>query len=192
MIFPPLPRRQFGVLLADPPWAFRTWGGSNATPHRTATDHYITVEKTGLAGLPVASISATDAVLFMWIVDSHFDQGLALARAWGFNYKTLAFVWDKGRIGMGLWTRKEAEVCLLFTRGKPKRIDKGVRQIIRAPRREHSRKPDEQYDRIERLVAGPYIELFARQQRPGWTAWGNETSRFTHAAVVADILELVG
>lgn len=131
-----------------------------------------------LAEMPVGDSATKDCALFMWVVDSHLDVGIDLAKAWGFKFKTIAFVWDKGRMGMGYWTRKQAEVCLLFTRGKPLRLDKGVRQIIRAPRREHSRKPDEQYSLIERLVGGPYLEIFARQQHPGWTSWGNETDKF--------------
>lgn len=86
------------------------------------------------------------------------------------------------RMSMGYWTRKQTEQCWLFTRGKPKRLSKGVRQVIRDPRREHSRKPDEQYARIEALVGGPYLELFARQQRPGWTSWGNQVEKFEVAA----------
>jgi N6-adenosine-specific RNA methylase IME4 len=83
---------------------------------------------------------------------------------------------------MGYWSRKQTEICLLFTRGSPRRLGKGVRQLIVAPRREHSRKPDERYERIEALVNGPYLELFARTSRPGWSAWGNETDKFSEAA----------
>ncbi len=84
-------------------------------------------------------------------------------------------------MGMGYWTRQEAEICHLFKRGKPKRLSRGVRSVIRAPRREHSRKPDEQYDRIEALVEGPYLEMFSRQNRSGWTSWGNQTEMFEAA-----------
>ena len=86
------------------------------------------------------------------------------------------------QIGTGYWTRSNSEVCLLATRGKPKRTDAGVRQAIIEPRRQHSRKPDCVYERIERLVAGPYLELFARNTRPGWTSWGNETEKFGETA----------
>jgi N6-adenosine-specific RNA methylase IME4 len=183
-----LPPGPFGAILADPPWAFKTWSGKTGTPHRTANDHYSTHAVRALAELPVRDAAASDCALFMWTVDSHVDQGIELAAAWGFAFKTIAFVWAKTnangtfRIGMGYWSRKQTETCLLFTRGKPRRADKGVRQLIVAPRREHSRKPDEQYERIERLVAGPYLELFARQERPGWTVWGNETDKFGRAA----------
>jgi N6-adenosine-specific RNA methylase IME4 len=83
-------------------------------------------------------------------------------------------------MGTGYWTRANPEPCLLFTRGKPKRLSSAVRKLLIAPRREHSRKPDEQYDRIEELCAGPYLELFARQVQPGWTAFGNQTDRFDY------------
>lgn len=179
---------RYGCVLADPPWSFRTWSGRTGTPHRTAHDHYAcqTIESIGL--LPLPEVCAPDCAMFMWTVDSHIDQGIQLAKGWGFDFKTVAFVWCKTtakgtpRIGMGYWTRKGAEICLMFTRGTPKRVDKGVRQVIIAPRREHSRKPDEQYERIERLVAGPYLELFARATRPGWCSWGNEVGKFDQEA----------
>lgn len=179
-----LPTGPFGCVLADPPWSFKTWSGKTGTPHRTAKDHYLTVVGKDLAALPVASVCLPDAALFMWAVDSHLAEAIDLGRAWGFTFKTCAFRWVKTTprggpmIGMGYWTRKQTEECLLFTRGKPRRLSKAVRQLITAPRREHSRKPDDQYPRIEALVAGPYLEMFARQSRPGWTAWGNETSKF--------------
>ncbi len=192
---PPLPAGPFGVLLADPPWAFRTFSGETMTPHRSAEDHYKTMSIAAMAALPVASVAAKDAALFMWIVDSHVDAAIALGEAWGFSLKTVAFIWLKSgmydaqfglftddlpdpTMSMGYWTRKQAEMCLLFTRGRPHRLSKGVRQVIVDRRREHSRKPDEQYARIEALVAGPRLELFARTAWPGWSAWGNQIDRF--------------
>jgi N6-adenosine-specific RNA methylase IME4 len=175
---------KYCAILADPPWSFRTWSGKTGTPHRTANDHYRTAKYNVLSAIPVAEWAAPDCALFMWVVDSHIDESICLADAWGFAFKTKAFTWVKisasgvPKIGMGYWTRKQTEICLLFTRGKPKRISKGVRELIQAPRREHSRKPDETYERIEALVAGPYLEMFARQRRPGWDAWGNETEKF--------------
>lgn len=114
-------------------------------------------------------------------------------KAWDFEYKTCGFCWVKAHANqidmfrddiephmtLGYWTRSNSEVCLLATRGKPRRRATDVKQAIIEPRREHSRKPDEIHERIERLVAGPYLELFARQQRPGWDCWGNETDKFT-------------
>jgi len=184
-----LPPGPFGCVLADPPWSFRTYDGKSAVPTQGA-DPYGTMSIADLKGMPVEAVAAPDCALFMWIVGAHLIEALEVAEAWGFVYKTDAFIWTKPRgdtpdlfvqqhsMGMGYWTRKEAETCLLFTRGKPKRIGKGVRQIIEAPRREHSRKPDETHARIQQLVAGPYLELFAREPRAGWTIWGNQTDKF--------------
>lgn len=176
--------KKYGAILADPPWAFRSWSGKTGTPHRTANDHYQTAKTENLFDIPVRDFAEKDCALFMWVVDSHLPDALVLADAWGFEFKTIAFTWVKmtkdgarPRIGMGYWTRKSSEVCLLFTRGKPKRISKAVRQVIMTPRREHSRKPDI-YDRIEFLVGGPYLELFARQAWPGWDSWGNEVGKY--------------
>jgi len=183
-----LPRKHFGCILADPPWAFRTFSGKNSTPHRCAEDHYRTMPLAEIAALPVQELAAKDCALFMWSVDSHIDQAIELAKGWGFGFKTRAFTWRKltstgaTKIGMGYWTRKQTELCFLFTRGSPKRLSMGVRELIDAPRREHSRKPDEQYERIESLVSGPYLELFARAARPGWAGWGNEIDKFEAAA----------
>jgi len=178
---------KYGVILLDPPWAFKTFSGKLVTAHRTANDHYQTMKAHEIAGLPIPDLAAKSCALFMWTVDSHLDESLELMRFWGFKYKTIAFIWEKigangmPRIGMGYWTRKQAEVCLMATRGTPKRLSKGVRQIIQAPRREHSRKPDEIYERIEALVEGPYLEMFARQEWAGWDSWGNETEKFKAA-----------
>jgi N6-adenosine-specific RNA methylase IME4 len=169
---------KYPCILVDPPWAFRTFSKKNTTPHRGEHEHYATLPLRDLVSVPVGAVAAVNSALFMWVVDSHFPEALELGRAWGFEFKTCAFVWDKDGIGMGYWTRKQTEQCWLFTRGKPTRLSKGVRQIIRAPRREHSRKPDEQYAAIEALVAGPRVEFFARTRRPGWDAWGNEVEKY--------------
>ncbi len=173
---------KYGAILADPPWQFKAYSGPRL-PSRVADAHYATMSFDDIAAMTIADASAADrCALFLWVVDSHLDQGIELMRRWGFEFKTLAFVWVKTcksdpsrpRMGMGLWTRKEAEICLMGTRGKVLRRDKGVRQVVMAPRRQHSRKPDEVYERIERLVDGPYLELFARRRAPGWDAWGDE------------------
>ena len=163
--------------------------------------HYATMSLDQIKALPVGESAARDCVLLLWAVDPMIPEALQVGAAWGFKFKTLGFVWAKERrtsskrgaafsdpdekrfpIGTGYWTRANPECCLLFTRGKPRRLSASVRKLLIAPRREHSRKPDEQYDRIEALVGGPYLELFARTERPGWTAWGNETARFAEAA----------
>jgi N6-adenosine-specific RNA methylase IME4 len=171
---------RYGAILTDPPWSFKTYTSSGTTPHRGVHDHYGVMSIDDMKAMPVADIALPDCALFMWVVDSHFDDALALGRAWGFAFKTCAFVWVKTTIGgdphisMGYWSRKQTEQCWLFTHGKPRRLGKGVRQIIQAPRREHSRKPDEIYERVQSLVGGPYIEMFARQRYPGWSQWGNQ------------------
>lgn len=179
-----LPPGPFGCILADPPWAFQTFNNkTGTTPHRGAEDHYGVMSADDLLALDVASIVDRDAALFMWVVDSHFDEAFALGKAWGFEFKTCAFVWVKSKAGgwavpgMGYWSRKQTEQCWLFTRGKPKRLSKGVEQIIHCPRGAHSAKPDITYERIEALVGGPYLELFARSARPGWSAFGNEVGK---------------
>jgi len=163
--------------------------------------HYKTMTTEEIQSLPVRDVAAKDCVLLLWAVDPMIPQALELGRAWGFEYKTVGFYWAKLRregsvrhklheepdhklfpMGTGYWTRANPEVCLLFTRGNPKRISASVRKLCVSPRREHSRKPDEIHDRIQALVAGPYLELFGRQKREGWTVWGNQTDKFQVAA----------
>lgn len=172
-----LPIGQYGAIYADPPWSFRTYANDNVAPAR-GKQPYSVMTLDDIKALPVAQVAAKDCLLFMWTVSHLQAAAFDVAAAWGFQPVSLAFVWDKGRMGMGYWTRQETEICHLFKRGRPKRKSKGVRQLIKAPRREHSRKPDEVYERIEALVDGPYLELFARQAWPGWDAWGNETGKF--------------
>ena len=159
--------------------------------------HYATMPLEDIKALPVASVAAKDCVLLMWAVDPMLPQALEVGAAWGFTYKTVGFVWAKERrvtstrgddqeddnhkrfpMGTGYWTRANPELCLLFTRGKPKRVSASVRKLLVAPRREHSRKPDETHERVQQLVAGPYLEMFAREPRPGWSVWGNQTTKF--------------
>lgn len=192
--FTGLPAGHFAAIYADPPWHFDVWKeGSD----RNAASKYSTMGASDIASMPVADLAADDCALFMWIVWPRLKESLNVIETWGFSYKTCAFSWIKAdarqvemfrdntdvQLGMGYWTRANSEVCLLATRGKPRRLDMGVRQGIIEPRREHSRKPDCVPSRIERLVAGPYLELFARTKREGWTSWGNETEKFIEGAV---------
>lgn len=168
--------RTFPVILADPPWIFRTWSARGKD--RSAEKHYKMMSLDEIKAFPIPATN--DCVLFLWCVYPSLPQALEVIKAWGFTYKTRAFTYVKLNkdgtpfTGMGYWTRANTEICLLATRGHPKRIGKDVRELIQAPRREHSRKPDEQYERIERLVEGPYLELFARRKRKGWTCRGLE------------------
>lgn len=156
----------------------------------------MTVEE--MAALPVADLAAKDCALFMWVIGTHIPAAIRLGEAWGFEFKTDVFYWAKmgslldqddlfdgdpdPMISMGYYSRKQIEPVYLFTRGKPKRHHKGVRQLIRARKREHSRKPVEQYERIEKLMPGPYLELFGRESRPGWMTWGNQATKFDEPA----------
>jgi N6-adenosine-specific RNA methylase IME4 len=186
----------YGAILIDPPWSFKNWSdkGKNRNPDAMVRQkglserHYKTMNLNDIAALPVADLAAKDCALFMWSVDCMLPEALAMGAGWGFKFKTVAFTWAKTKtdggfhIGLGYWTRGNPEQCLLFTRGTPRRKSASIRQLITAPRREHSRKPDEQYERITSLVVGPYLEMFARQQWPGWDSWGNETDKFKAAA----------
>lgn len=205
-----LQKNAAGVILADPAWSFLTYSGESV-PQRAEEQHYAVMSIEQLKALPVVDLAAKDCVLIMWVIGSHLDQAIELGRHWGFTYKTDLFTWVKiGRndpkvrpISLGKWSRKQTEQALIFSRGKPKRLDAGIRQlfetdehIIYAPKREHSRKPDEQYDRIERLVGGPYVELFGRQSRTGWSVWGDQATKFDIKlpSIITDfeLLELLG
>lgn len=189
--FHALPKNHYGAILADPPWGFQCWDGMDKkVASRGRVTPYQTMDMDAIRALPVAELAAEDCALFIWVVWPTLPEAISVIEAWGFKYKTCAFCWLKGDpyrlfaleedvyMGLGYWTRANSEVCLLGTRGKPKRLDAGVRQGILAPRREHSRKPDEIHDRIQRLVVGPYLELFARQERSGWDVWGNQVDKF--------------
>lgn len=135
-----------------------------------------------LCALPVADLMAPDSALFLWATFPQLPDALRLIRAWGFTYKTIAFLWlkknrraDSWFYGLGFWTRSNAEVCLLATRGHPKRQAANVHQFIISPIEEHSKKPDEAREKILALMGDvPRVELFARQSPPGWDVWGNE------------------
>jgi N6-adenosine-specific RNA methylase IME4 len=169
----------YGVILADPPWAFATY--SHKGKGRSAEAHYNCMSISDIKALPVPGWAAPDCALFLWATDPLLPQALEVIAAWGFVYKTVALTWVKKTkdgtgfpIGCGYWTRSNPELCMFAIRGRPQRLSRSVRQLIVAPRREHSRKPEEVYARIEALVRGPYLELFAREQRPGWASWGAE------------------
>ncbi|MGH6798723.1 MAG: MT-A70 family methyltransferase, partial [Roseiarcus sp.] len=175
-------QRRYSVIYADPPWAFQN--RSDKGTGRNAISHYDCLDLRDLAGLPVAEFAADDCVLLLWAVDPLLDRAMDLIRAWGFTYKTVGFYWVKRNretdrdaagdpgffTGLGYWTRANPEQCLLATRGKPRRRARDVPRLVVEPRREHSRKPDAIRTRIERLVDGPYLELFARETKPGWGA----------------------
>jgi N6-adenosine-specific RNA methylase IME4 len=180
--FEGLEARRYGVILADPPWSFKTWSAKGEG--RSASQHYGVMTFADLCALPVADLAAPDCALFLWAIDPLLPRAVELIEAWGFTYKTVGFCWAKTNAGggyfagMGFWTRANSELCLLATRGRPQRRAKDVRRLVVAPRREHSRKPDEVRQRIERLVPGPHLELFGRSTALGWSSWGHEVGRF--------------
>lgn len=185
--FADLPKNYFGAILADPPWRFSTY--SECGRDRCADKHYETPSIDQLFRLPVSSLAAANCALFLWATDPQLPDAFELLNRWGFSYKTVGFYWVKTNkisdgyfTGCGYWTRANPEQCLFGTKGKPRRINRDVRRLIVSRRREHSRKPDCVHERIERLVDGPYLELFARQSRTGWTTWGNERTKFDGAA----------
>ena len=173
----------YSIIYADPPWQYKTWTAKKG--HKSAAAHYKTMKIEDIAQIPVGEIADKDCFLFLWATYPNLPQALAVMEAWGFIYKTVAFTWVKtyknGKpvVGLGYWTRANAEICLLGVRGKPKRINNNVSQVIIEPPREHSRKPDEARNRITKLMGGlPRIELFAREKPDGWDVWGNETNKF--------------
>ena len=176
----PFPKKKYNIIYADPAWHFKTW--SNKGHKKSAINHYETMNFNDLCNLPIEKISEKNCILFIWGLDPMLPEALDVIKAWGFKIKTVAFTWVKKNkksdslfTGLGYWTRSNPEMCLLATKGHPKRQSKRVRQVVIDKLREHSRKPDCIRNRIIELCGDlPRIELFARQKTPGWDVWGNE------------------
>ena len=172
--------KKYSIIYADPPWRYKVY--SKKGLGRSAESHYPTMELEDIRALPVGTLAADDCVLFLWTTIPLLHDCFSVMRAWGFSYKTVAFVWIKQNRksdslfwGMGHWTRANAEFCMLATKGHPKRRSAGVHQVILSHIEEHSKKPEEARRRIVELMGDlPRIELFARQKTDGWDAWGNE------------------
>lgn len=172
--------KKYGIIYADPPWAFKVY--SKKGMGRSAETHYPTMSLDDIKNLPVSDIADKDCALFMWTTIPMLKDCFEVLSAWGFVFKTIAFVWIKQNRksdslfwGMGYWTRANAEFCILATKGKPKRVAKDVHQVIISHIEEHSKKPNEARERIVRLMGDiPRVELFARQKPDGWDVWGNE------------------
>lgn len=170
---------RYEIILADPPWSYRD--SANAGK-RGAVHKYQTMSLLDICALDVASLAAPNCLLAMWWVPPMPEEALAVVKAWGFRLKTMkGFTWHKttkhgkSAFGMGNWTRANTEDCLFAVRGKPKRINAGVRQFVESPRGRHSAKPPEARDRLVQLMGDvPRVELFAREVAPGWDAWGTE------------------
>jgi N6-adenosine-specific RNA methylase IME4 len=174
--------QKFRTVLADPPWRFANRTGKMAPEHRRLS-RYGTLNVDEIAALPVAKIAGPVAHLYLWVPNALLPEGLRVMSAWGFDYKT-NIVWHKlrkdggsdGR-GVGFYFRNVTEIILFGIRGKNARtLPPGRRQVnyLGTRKREHSRKPDEQYDLIEACSPGPFIELFARGRRQNWSTWGNQ------------------
>lgn len=178
----PLPTGPFGCILADPPWQFVNRTGKVAPEHRRLT-RYDTMDLAAISALPIADLAADPAHLYLWVPNALLPEGLAVLRAWGFCYKS-NIVWHKVRKdggsdgrGVGFYFRNVTELVLFGTLGRGARtLAPGRRQVnlLATRKREHSRKPDELYELIERCSPGPRLELFARGLRPGWTSWGTQ------------------
>lgn len=174
--------RRFATILADPPWRFDNRTGKVAPEHRRLS-RYGTLSLAEICAMPVVEAATDPAHLYLWVPNALLPDGLAVMEAWGFTYKT-NLVWHKirkdggsdGR-GVGFYFRNVTELILFGVRGKNARtLDPGRRQVnlMAVGKREHSRKPDEQYEIIEACSPGPRLELFARGERPGWTGFGNQ------------------
>jgi N6-adenosine-specific RNA methylase IME4 len=190
------------AIAVDPPLHFKARTAlqvANCNSRRDTERHYSTMSFQQLAALPILSLAAPHGChLFVWTSGPFLPQALKLIEAWGFRYSTRAFTWVKLKrsqssthlefvlplreadlhVGLGLTVRHQSEVVLLGRRGNARRNVKDVREVILAPVREHSRKPDEFFARVERYCDGPRLEVFARERRPGWDAWGNEIDKF--------------
>jgi len=171
--------KKYNIIYADPPWKYDMKRGQGV-----AENHYQTMGIQEICSLPVHKITDEDAVLFLWVTFPQLPEAFKVMEAWGFSYKTAAFVWVKQNktgkgffFGLGYWTRANAEICLLGVKGHPKRISNKVFQLIVSPLERHSKKPEEARRRIVELMGNlPRIELFARQESPGWDVWGNEVA----------------
>lgn len=172
--------KKYKVIYADPPWHYKVY--SKKGEGRSAENHYHTMNIEEIRSLPVESIADDDCILFLWVTFPCLLEGISVMESWGFTYKTCGFNWVKRNkkadsffIGLGFWTRSNSEICILGTKGRPKRVSKSVQQICDARIMEHSKKPDEIRERIVELCGDvPRIELFARQRYEGWDCLGDE------------------
>lgn len=171
--------KKYQIILADPPWSYADQGCQG-----TMANHYKGMKLEDICNLPVQKISDINCILFLWATYPMYAEALRVIRAWGFQYKTIAFQWVKLNpkaltpfYGLGRWTRGNTEPCLLATKGKPKRKSAGVFQLVQTPRLRHSQKPAIFRDKIIKLMGDlPRIELFAREKTPGWDCMGNAIS----------------
>ena len=188
-----LPDKKYKIIYADPPWSYNS-ASAKGTSRGVAERHYNTMSLKEIKQLPIKDLAdGGGAVLFLWITFPHLHEIVELLSAWGFEYKTVAFNWikiykhsKKPILSLGYWTRSNAEICILATRGKdyPRRISKAVSQIIMSDKEEHSKKPNIVRQKIVELMGDlPRIELFAREKIEGWDSWGNEVPNETQRLI---------
>jgi N6-adenosine-specific RNA methylase IME4 len=170
----PLPGGKHHVIVADPPWRYDT---SNENSNERGAVEYPDMSIAEICALPVAKLAEDNCILFLWTTNAFMRQAYQCLDAWGFAEKTI-LTWDKEKIGVGHWLRNSTEHCILAVRGRPVVQLTNQSTLLRAPRREHSRKPDAFYALVETLCPGSKVELFARQPRKGWSVWGAEKEKF--------------
>jgi len=176
----PKTKKKYNIIYADPPWSFKHY--SDKGKGRAPDNYYKCQNLQDIKDLPIQNLADDNCVLFMWVTYPFLEKSFEVLKAWGFKYKTVGFTWVKKNKkadslfwGMGYWTRSNAEICIIATKGKITRQSSSVHQIIETPIEEHSKKPDCTKDRIIKLVGDlPRIELFARNKTKGWDVWGNE------------------
>ena len=171
--------KKYKIIYADPPWDSNSQFGRDK--NKGNEQHYPLMMLADIKNLPIKELADNNCVLFLWVVDTQLFEAKEVIEAWGFTYKTVAFTWakltvtGKDHFGVGMWTRKNPEMCLLATKGKPKRVSASVRQLQHHLKREHSRKPDEIRNEIVNLCGDlPRLEMFSRQKTEGWDVWGKE------------------
>jgi len=175
-------QKKYKIIYADPPWAYRNMGNIQAT----ANAQYLTMQNEDICQLPVKEIADDNSILFLWATFPKIQEALDVMKAWGFEYKTVGFVWIKKNkngsnfFGVGWYTKSNAEVCLIGVKGKAPKISNSISQIIETQREKHSKKPDIVRDKIVEFAGDvPRIELFARQRFQGWDLYGNEAPNHT-------------
>ena len=174
--------KKYQIIYADPPWKYNVFSDKPPCARKSEEEYYEVTDLIDLVNLPVKDIADTNCILFMWATYPALPIALKLLKQWGFHYRTVAFTWvkknkksDSWFWGMGGFTRSNAEICLLSTKGLPKRKSKSVHSVLDDRIAEHSKKPNTARERIVELMGDiPRIELFAREKTPGWDVWGNE------------------
>jgi len=191
------PNKKYNIIYADPPWVFKTYSDKGKT--KSAENHYACEDIDWINSLPISDIADDNCILFLWVTFPLLEKSFEVIKSWNFKYSTCGFVWIKTNknfdtkqtsfiptdsfdsfMGLGYWTRSNAEICVIAKKGSIKKKSSSIHQVVYEPIREHSRKPDIVRDKIVELCGDlPRIELFARTEIQGWDNWGNETKKYT-------------